>query len=125
VLTRVAGERVAVGRPATSLERRRIADAAREALAVDPTLSLLQLARTVAVSPHHLSRVFRAATGETLSHYRNRLRARLALERIADGELSLARLAAELGFADHAHLTRVIRDEAGAPPSRLRHLLRR
>ncbi len=124
VLARVARERLAAGRPATSLERRRIADAAREALAVDSTLTLQQLARSVAVSPHHLSRVFRAATGETLSRYRNRLRARLALERIADGEPSLARLAAELGFADHAHLTRVIRDEAGAPPSRLRHLLR-
>jgi AraC-like DNA-binding protein len=125
VLSRVAHERVTAGRPETSLRRRRVVDAAREALAAEPTLSLLELARRLAVSPHHLSRVFAADTGETISRYRNRLRTRAALERIADGEPSLARLAAELGFADHAHLTRVLRDEAGAPPSRLRGLLRR
>lgn len=125
VLTRVAGTRVEAGRPATSAARRRLAASAREALAREPALSLLELARRLAVSPHHLSRVFAAETGETVSRYRNRIRSRLALERIADGEPSLARLAAELGFADHAHLTRVVRSEAGAPPSRLRHLLRR
>jgi transcriptional regulator GlxA family with amidase domain len=67
--------------------------------------------------------VFRAQTGETLSRYRNRVRVRLALERLADGERSLARLAVELGFADHAHLTRVVRAEHGAPPAELRGLL--
>jgi AraC-like DNA-binding protein len=125
VLARVARRRIAAGRPATTLARRRLAEATREALAADPSLTLQQLAREAAVSPHHLSRVFRAVTGETVSRHRNRLRTRLALERIADGEPSLARLAAELGFADHAHLTRVVRGEAGAPPSGLRHLLRR
>jgi transcriptional regulator GlxA family with amidase domain len=46
------------------------------------------------------------------------------LERVAAGERSLARIAADLGFADHAHLTRVVRRQAGAPPSNLRELLR-
>jgi len=45
---------------------------------------------------------------------------RNAIERIAGGERSLARLAADLGFADHAHLTRAVKRETGAPPSRLR-----
>jgi AraC-like DNA-binding protein len=124
VLCRVAPARVDAGRPATTHLRRRIVDAAREALSADPRISLVAIARAIAVSPHHLSRVFAAETGETVSRYRNRVRARLALERIAEGEPSLARLAAELGFADHAHLTRVIRREAGAPPSRLRQELR-
>ena len=39
-------------------------------------------------------------TGETISRYRTRLRVRLAVERIAGGERCLARVAAELGFAD-------------------------
>jgi AraC-like DNA-binding protein len=30
------------------------------------------------------------------------------------------RLAADLGFADQAHLARVVRDELGTPPSVLR-----
>ena len=84
---------------------------------------MLELANLVAVSPHHLSRVFKAETGETISRYRNRLRVRLTLERLAEGELCLARLAAELGFADQAHLARVVRRELGATPSLLRERL--
>jgi AraC-like DNA-binding protein len=127
VLSLVAGvleqsrpERVAAGRPATAAARRRLIAAARGALAADPAIGLVALARQLAVSPHHLSRLFSAQTGETVTRYRNRLRVRLVLERLREGERSLARLAAELGFADQAHLTRVVRSEVGAPPSHLR-----
>jgi AraC-like DNA-binding protein len=124
VLEQIGPERVAVGRPATAAARRRLIAAAREALAADPSIGLLALARHLAVSPHHLSRLFRAQTGETVTRYRNRLRVRLVLERLREGERSLARLAAELAFADQAHLTRVVRGEVGAPPSQLRVVLR-
>jgi AraC-like DNA-binding protein len=100
--------------------RRRLVDGARETLAASPAATLTELADGLAVSPHHLSRVFRGHTGETVSRYRNRVRVRCALERIRDGEPSLARLAADLGFADHAHLTRAVVRETGAPPSRFR-----
>jgi AraC-like DNA-binding protein len=85
--------------------------------------SLPELARALAVSPHHLSRIFRSATGYTISRHRMRLRARSALERLAGGERDLARLAAELGFADQGHLCRVVRSETGRTPSALRQLL--
>jgi len=117
---RVSGKRV----DRRAAERRRIVRIAREALAVDTQLPLRELARLAAVSPYHLSRIFTTETGETISRYRNRIRTRLALDRITSGDRSLARVAADLGFADHAHLTRVIRAEAGAPPSWLRDLLR-
>lgn len=120
VLTRSRRESTAAHRSSTIAARRRTVDAAREALAADPGLGLLQLARTVAVSPHHLSRIFRAETGETISRYRNRVRVRLALERLAEGDDRLARLARDLGFADQAHLSRVVRREVGSPPSWLR-----
>jgi AraC-like DNA-binding protein len=124
VLARAAPRRVAAGRPATALARRRVVAEARELLVENPAATVLELARHVAVSPHHLSRVFRAETGETVSRYRNRLRVRLALERIAKGEACLARLAADLGFADQAHLSRVVGSELGMPPSALRRRLR-
>jgi AraC-like DNA-binding protein len=120
VLEEAQPRRVASARPATAAARVALVDAAREALAADPSLGLVELGRRVAVSPHHLSRIFRARTGETVTRYRNRIRVRLALERLAEGEPSLARLAAELGFADHAHLARTVKSEAGAAPSRLR-----
>jgi AraC-like DNA-binding protein len=100
-----------------------LVDDAREALAADPSLGLADVARQVSVSPWHLSRLFRRHTRETLSRYRNRLRVRLALERLAEGEESLARLAADLSFADQAHLNRVFRRELGTTPSALRDAL--
>jgi AraC-like DNA-binding protein len=83
----------------------------------------LELGRGLAISPQHLSRIFRALTGATISRHRMRLRVRAALERLADGERDLARLAADAGFADQAHLCRVVRDETGTTPSALRHAL--
>jgi len=124
VLARAAPKRVAAGRPATALARRRFVAEARELLVENPAATVIELARHAAVSPHHLSRVFKAETGETVSRYRNRLRVRLALERIAEGEACLARLAADLGFADQAHLARVVGNELGMPPSAVRRRLR-
>jgi AraC-like DNA-binding protein len=115
--------RVAAARPATVRARRSLADAAHEALAADPGRSLPALAADLGVSAHHLSRIFRAAAGHTLSRHRMRLRVRAALERLAGGERSLARLAADLGFADQSHLCRVIRSETGHTPSALRRAL--
>ena len=112
------------GRPATIAARDRIVRDAREALALEAPTSLVGLARMVGASPHHLSRIFRRRTGETISGYRNRLRVRRALERLAAGERNLSRLAADLGFTDHSHLVRALRREVQAPPSRLRSQLR-
>jgi AraC-like DNA-binding protein len=103
---------------------RRLAEAAREVLVADPAFDGLdRLARLLGVSRPHLSRVFRAETGETLTQFRHRLRVRAALDRLADGHRDLAGLAADLGFADHAHFTRAMRTEVGDPPSRVRRLL--
>jgi AraC-like DNA-binding protein len=115
--------RAASGRPATERARRALVDGAREALAEHPERQLTDLARLLAVSPHHLSRVFGAATGHTIARHRMRLRARAALDRLAGGERELARLSAELGFADQSHMVRVIRAETGTTPSALRAAL--
>jgi AraC-like DNA-binding protein len=114
---------VAAGRPATAHARRALVAGAREAIAADPQRSLPQLARELAISPHHLSRIFSSATGTTISRHRLRLRVRAAMERLADGERDLARLAAELGFADQSHLCRALRSETRRTPAALRKVL--
>lgn len=111
------------GRPQPSQARRALVEGAREALTADPDLSLLDLARRLDVSPHHLSRVFRAITGLTVARHRMRLRARAALERLAGGETDLAGLAYATGFADQSHLTRVLKAETGTTPAELRRAL--
>jgi AraC-like DNA-binding protein len=98
-------------------------DGVRGALVARPDSSLPELARELAVSPHHLSRVFRAETGETIARHRVRLRVRHALERLAGGEDELARLARRAGFVDQSYMCRVLRAETGETPSALRALL--
>jgi AraC-like DNA-binding protein len=46
-----------------------------------------------------------------------------ALDRLETGEPSLAVLAADLGFADQAHLCRTMREHLGHTPTALRRLL--
>jgi AraC-like DNA-binding protein len=111
------------GRPASGRERAALADGVRERLAADPDWSLQELARDLAISPHHLSRTFRAQTGETIARHRMRIRARTALELFARGERDLAWVAAEAGFADQSHLCRVLGAETERTPSWLRAAL--
>jgi AraC-like DNA-binding protein len=100
---------------------------AREAIAAgDPAADgLVPLADALGVSPYRLSRAFPAELGISLTHYRNRVRVGRALGRLEDGAPSLAALAAELGFADQAHLTRTVRRHTGCTPAAVRRLLGR
>ena len=123
VLQIASPDREASGSPGSAPARHALAAAAREALAEHPERTLTELARELTVSPHHLSRVFSLVTGHTISRHRMRLRTRAALERLAAGEDDLARLAADLGFADQSHLCRVVRSETDVAPSVLRRLL--
>jgi AraC-like DNA-binding protein len=124
-LAQVDAARVTSGRPATVRARRALVDDAREALAADPGISLVDLAHVLGVSPHHLSRTFHAGTGHTIARHRMRLRVRTALERLAGGDDRLADLAADVGFIDQSHLCRVIRTETGHTPTALRRALDR
>ncbi|MDR8410194.1 AraC family transcriptional regulator [Nonomuraea sp. 3-1Str] len=102
-----------------------VVEAAREAIASghEAAAGLLSLAEFLAVSPYRLSRAFTRELGVSLTCYRNRVRVGRALDRLEAGEESLARLAADLGFADQAHLTRTVRHHAGHTPAALRRLL--
>ena len=80
-------------------------------------LTVEDLARSVHVSPYHLTRVFRGQTGFGLHQYLDQLRLRAALERIRDGHDDLATLAAELGFSSHSHFSANFRRAFGDPPS--------
>jgi len=117
--------RVAAGRPATASAHRALADGVRELLAANVERSLPDLACALAVSAHHLSRIFRSDVGHSISRHRMRLRTRNALERLAGGERNLARVALDAGFADQSHLCRVVRRELGHTPSALRAALAR
>ncbi len=101
----------------------RLVRQAREVMLAEPGIGVIELGRRLGCSPHHLSRVFGRVTGSGISRDRNRIRVSRALERIGEGEASLAGLAHDLGFADQAHLTRTVRAVTGNTPTACRALL--
>ena len=112
----------AKGREATWAAHREIVDQTKELLAARfrERLTVAEIAGAIGVSRFHLSRVFRSCTGFSLHGYRNQLRLRAALERIADPHTLLPALAAELGFSSHSHFTAAFRESFGMAPSDLR-----
>lgn len=105
--------------------QQRRADQVRSLLAGQPTedWNLESIARGVHCSPFHLARQFRAVTGESIARYLLRLRLALALDRLAQGETDLARLAVELGFAHHSHFSARFRSVFGTTPTAVRNKL--
>ncbi|MGW1738160.1 helix-turn-helix domain-containing protein [Nocardia sp. NPDC001965] len=101
--------------------------AARAAVIADvpAAAGLYSLAGLLEVSPYRLSRIFSRHMGLSLTRYRNRVRVGRVVDRLAGGETGLADLAAALGFADQAHLTRTVREHLGCTPVALRRLLDR
>jgi AraC-like DNA-binding protein len=80
-------------------------------------LRLETIATRMEVTPAHLCRVFRRATGWSIHRYVTHLRLRAALESLASGEDDLSGLACDLGFSSHSHFTFAFRCEFGVPPS--------
>jgi AraC-like DNA-binding protein len=117
-------DRAAGRRPATESAHRKLVYRAREVLIEEGfTLGLADLAARVNCSPHHLSRVFHRITGHSLTAHRHRLRMQAVLDAIAEGDRDLRTIAATYGFADQAHLTRVVRQRIGRSPSAVRAIL--
>jgi AraC-like DNA-binding protein len=83
-------------------------------------LSLDAIAQAVFCSPFHLARIFRRHLGLSLHQYRQRLRLREGLRRLAESREELGSLALDLGFASHSHFTDAFRAAYGLPPSACR-----
>lgn len=123
LIQQVHPRRIDAGRPATAKAHTRIVNGVRLMLHDNPRASLVELSRELSVSPHHLSRIFKMQTGISVSRYRNVLRVGRGLSHLSDGHSDLAQLALELGFADHAHFSRTVRELTGSTPTRLRQRL--
>lgn len=83
-------------------------------------LTIEDVAKHVHVSPFHLCRLFRKHAGLPIHRYLNRLRLRVALDRLHERSTDLATLAMDLGFASHSHFCDAFRREYGIPPSSMR-----
>jgi AraC-like DNA-binding protein len=100
--------RAAVARARAHLEQR-----------YDQGVRLHELAEVAHVSPHRLNRLFRAEIGVPPHRYQLDLRIDRAKRLLARGE-PIAAVAADVGFADQAHLTRHFRRLVRLTPGRYR-----
>lgn len=86
----------------------------------DTTLSSAAMARMCGLSQSQFDRSFRRVFGTSARQYLLRVRVEAACRRLAETEDTVAALAAELGFFDHAHFTRCFRSIMGLTPAQYR-----
>jgi AraC family transcriptional regulator len=96
----------------------RVVDFLESDLALTPTLD--ELAALAGVHANHLVRVFKQRQGQSVGSYLRRRRLERADARLRLGETAVGRIAAEAGFYDQAHFTRVYRRHFGITPGRRR-----
>ena len=80
-------------------------------------LTLEQIATQVGVHPVHLASVFRQKYGCTVGEFVRRLRIEHACSAIIKGDLPLATIALEAGFADQSHFSKTFKIYTGMTPT--------
>jgi len=126
LLRQIAANLAPTPSSSASTRGREKVDRIRTVLAARPEAhwTLKSLAALIDYSPFHLAHQFRAYTGTSVHQYLADLRLVAALRRIEAGEISLATVAADLGFSHHSHLTATLRKRLGATPQMIRKRLR-
>ncbi len=78
------------------------------------------VARAVGVSPYHLSRLFKALTGQTMRQYLTGARIEAAKQLLAASDRSIPQIASLLRFCDQSYFTCIFRKQTGLTPGQYR-----
>ncbi|GLK78958.1 helix-turn-helix domain-containing protein [Methylopila turkensis] len=89
----------------------------------EPKRSVAEVATLCGLSRGHFIRAFRLSVGETPYRWSRRLRIEAAQAALLNSDAAIADIAAQCGFADQSHLTRVFSAELGVSPAALRRTL--
>ena len=87
---------------------------------LDRDLKIIKLAAIAQISPYHFIRLFRDSTGKTPRQYILRQRIEKAQYLLQHEELSIAEIAAIVGFCDQSHFTRYFKRITGITPKKLK-----
>jgi AraC family transcriptional regulator len=87
-------------------------------------LTLEQIAREVGIHPVHLASVFRQKYHCTVGEYIRQLRIEYACREISKGEMPLAIIALEAGFANQGHFSSTFKRMTGLTPAAYRNFSR-
>lgn len=88
----------------------------------DRRLPVAEMAGAVGLTETRFGAAFKRTTGKTPLQWQLARRIERAQSLVLDGDLSLAAIAIQLGFADQAHLTRAFRQFTGETPAAWRRL---
>ena len=88
----------------------------------DRQLSLNEVARSINVSPWHLCRLFRTATGTSVNQYLLNLRMHKAKELLETTCLRVKEIMNKVGIRDESHFARTFKKLFGVSPSQYRTL---
>jgi AraC family transcriptional regulator len=83
-------------------------------------LTISELARSAGLSDFHFCRAFRVATGVSAHQFQLALRVEKAQGLLRRTPLTIAEIAAQVGYEDASHLSRLFRRATGVSPSRYR-----
>lgn len=90
---------------------------ARVVLHRERPLAVAEMAETVGLSESWFATVFRQTTGKSPLQWQLGRRIEAAQSLLVTTDLSIAGIAAQLGFSDQAHLTKVFRQMVGETPA--------
>lgn len=88
----------------------------------DCRLTVAEMAATVGLSESWFANVFKQTTGKTPLQWQLASRIERAQKLLMEGDLTVADIAAKLGFSDQAHLTKAFRQVSGHTPAAWRRM---
>jgi AraC family transcriptional regulator len=84
-------------------------------------LSLAEIAGAAYLSEFHFARLFKKTTGATPHAYLASLRIERARRLLAESDLPIAEVGAEVGYASQSHFTKIFREATGMTPKAFRN----
>ena len=83
-------------------------------------ITLEEAAANVFISRTYLSKIIKEELGYPFTEMVNRLRVEKAKQRLTENSLTIAQIAAEVGFADQSYFTKVFKNIVGSTPEQFR-----
>ncbi|MDK1491404.1 AraC family transcriptional regulator [Sinorhizobium sp. 7-81] len=90
----------------------------------DYRMSVADMAAVVGLSESWFANIFKQTTGNTPLQWQLAKRVELSKQLLGESDLPVASIAAQLGFSDQAHLTKVFRQIVGETPAAWRRMRR-
>ncbi len=98
-------------------------DEVETCIASSTPFNVAAMARRSGISPEHLVRLFKAATGHSLMGYYQRRRVQYGTRMLLRPDVSITDIAHHLGYCDSSHFSRIFARYHGLTPSAYRSML--